>query len=73
MGENAPLHVGEWGERRDRRALAVRCYCRRLWLLISEIYPLNVRGTAMSLATVANWTANFLVAVTFLSFVNVLT
>ncbi len=42
------------------------------WLLISEIYPLNVRGTAMSLATVANWTANFLVAVTFLSFVNVL-
>jgi sugar porter (SP) family MFS transporter len=43
------------------------------WLLISEIYPLNVRGTAMSLATVANWTANFLVAVTFLSFVNVLT
>jgi SP family galactose:H+ symporter-like MFS transporter len=43
------------------------------WLLISEIYPLNVRGTAMSLATVANWTANFLVAVTFLSFVKVLT
>jgi MFS transporter, SP family, galactose:H+ symporter len=43
------------------------------WLLISEIYPLNVRGTAMSLATVANWAANFLIAVTFLSFVNVLT
>ncbi len=42
------------------------------WLLISEIYPLNVRGTAMSLATVANWTANFLIAVTFLSLVNVL-
>ena len=43
------------------------------WLLISEIYPLNARGTAMSLATVANWMANFLVAVTFLSFVKVLT
>jgi len=43
------------------------------WLLISEIYPLNVRGTAMSLATVANWAANFLIAVTFLSFVKVLT
>ncbi len=42
------------------------------WLLIAEIYPLHVRGTAMSLATVANWGANFLVTVTFLSFVNVL-
>jgi sugar porter (SP) family MFS transporter len=40
------------------------------WLLIAEIYPLKVRATAMSLATVANWTANFLVAATFLSFVN---
>jgi sugar porter (SP) family MFS transporter len=43
------------------------------WLLISEIYPLNARGTAMSLATVANWAANFLVAVTFLSLVNLIT
>ncbi len=25
------------------------------WLLIAEIYPLNVRGRAMSVATVANW------------------
>jgi sugar porter (SP) family MFS transporter len=39
------------------------------WLLIAEIYPLAVRGTAMSLATVANWGANFLVTVTFLSIV----
>ncbi len=43
------------------------------WLLISEIYPLNARGAAMSLATVANWAANFIVAVTFLSLVNLLT
>ncbi len=43
------------------------------WLLISEIYPLNARGTAMSLATVANWGANFLMAVTFLSLVKALT
>jgi sugar porter (SP) family MFS transporter len=37
------------------------------WLLISEIYPLRVRGTAMSLASVANWAANFAVALIFLS------
>jgi SP family galactose:H+ symporter-like MFS transporter len=40
------------------------------WLLISEIYPLSARGAAMSLATMANWGANFVVAVTFLSLVN---
>ncbi|MBE9009936.1 sugar porter family MFS transporter [Pseudanabaenaceae cyanobacterium LEGE 13415] len=37
------------------------------WLLIAEIYPLNVRSQAMSIATVANWGANFVVALTFLS------
>jgi hypothetical protein len=37
------------------------------WLLISEIYPLRVRGSAMSLAGVANWLANFAVAVSYLS------
>jgi sugar porter (SP) family MFS transporter len=37
------------------------------WLLISEIYPLRVRGSAMSLAGVANWLANFLVAISYLS------
>jgi SP family galactose:H+ symporter-like MFS transporter len=40
------------------------------WLLISEIYPLNVRGAAMSVATVANWTMNLVVAVTFLTLVD---
>ena len=40
------------------------------WLLISEIYPLNVRGAAMSVATVANWSMNLLVAVTFLTLVD---
>ena len=35
------------------------------WLLISEIYPLAVRGAAMSAATVANWCMNLAVAVTF--------
>jgi len=35
------------------------------WLLISEIYPLSVRGSAMGLVTVANWGANLLVSLTF--------
>jgi sugar porter (SP) family MFS transporter len=37
------------------------------WLMISEIYPTGIRSVAMAVATVANWAANFLVAVTFLS------
>jgi sugar porter (SP) family MFS transporter len=42
------------------------------WLIISEIYPLAVRGAAMSAATVANWAMNLAVAVTFLTLVKVL-
>jgi len=36
------------------------------WLIISEIYPLKIRGVAMSIATVSNWGFNFLVALIFL-------
>lgn len=36
------------------------------WVLISEIYPLKVRGLAMSIATVVQWGANFVVSITFL-------
>jgi len=36
------------------------------WLIISEIYPLKIRGLAMSIATVSNWGFNFIVALTFL-------
>jgi sugar porter (SP) family MFS transporter len=39
------------------------------WLLISEIYPLEVRGAAMSVASVGNWASNLLVSRTFLSLV----
>ena len=39
------------------------------WLLISEIYPLRIRGTAEGVATFFNWGANFLVALTFLSLI----
>ncbi|WP_414040480.1 sugar porter family MFS transporter [Acidithiobacillus sp. M4-SHS-6] len=39
------------------------------WLLISEIFPLAIRGRGMSLATVINWLANMLVAGVFLDLV----
>ncbi len=42
------------------------------WLIIAEIYPLSVRGLAMSLATVTNWAANFIIAATFLSLVDLI-
>jgi MFS transporter, SP family, galactose:H+ symporter len=42
------------------------------WLLISEIFPLAVRGRGMSLATVANWAFNLVVALTFLILVDAL-
>jgi MFS family permease len=37
------------------------------WLLISEIYPVKIRGQAMSVATMANWGANFVVTISFLT------
>jgi MFS family permease len=37
------------------------------WLLIAEIYPLRVRGAAMSVASLANWGANFVVTISFLT------
>lgn len=40
------------------------------WLIISEIYPLNIRGLAMSVVTAVQWAANFVVAISFLSIIN---
>ena len=40
-----------------------------MWLMISEIYPLKVRGLGASLATCFNWLSNLIVAFTFLSIV----
>src|ERR1700678_824706 len=37
------------------------------WLLIAEIYPLRIRGAAMSVAAMANWGANFVVTISFLT------
>lgn len=36
------------------------------WLLNAEIYPLRVRAQAAGIATMANWTFNFIVSLTFL-------
>lgn len=43
-----------------------------MWLMIAEIYPLKVRGLGSSVATCANWGSNMIVALTFLTLVNVL-
>ena len=42
------------------------------WLILSEIYPLSIRGRAMSVGTIANWGANLLVALSFLTLTQVL-
>lgn len=41
-----------------------------LWLLVSEIFPLEVRATAMSMAILSCWFWNFVVSVTFLTLLN---
>lgn len=43
------------------------------WLMISEIFPLPVRGAAESAASVVNWGTNFAVSFTFLTLVSLLT
>jgi sugar porter (SP) family MFS transporter len=43
------------------------------WLLISEIYPVRVRAPAMSVATFANWAANFVVTISFLTLLSAIT
>ena len=42
------------------------------WLLISEIFPLYIRGRGMGIATIANWGSNLVVTVTFLELIVVL-
>ncbi|MGB8591523.1 MAG: sugar porter family MFS transporter [Candidatus Acidiferrales bacterium] len=57
-------------------AVYVACFAIGLgpvfWLMIAEIYPLKIRGRAMSVATVANWGSNLMVALTFLSLLHAL-
>lgn len=42
------------------------------WLIISEIYPIKIRGVAMSIATFSNWLFNFIVALTFPTLVEII-
>lgn len=51
-------------------------YCISLgslfWVIISEIFPLNIRGLAMSVATIAEMTANLIVTFSFLQLLHTL-
>jgi len=42
------------------------------WLLNAEIYPLDVRSKAAGIGTMANWTFNFIVSLTFLLLIEAL-
>ncbi len=42
------------------------------WLIISEVYPLGIRGRAMGIATFTNWVSNYFVSLTFLTLIEVL-
>jgi sugar porter (SP) family MFS transporter len=43
------------------------------WLMISEIFPLQMRGPAMAVCTMFNWGFNFMISYTFLTLTDVLT
>lgn len=40
------------------------------WILVSEVFPLRVRGRGVAVATLASGTANFIISLTFLSLIN---
>jgi sugar porter (SP) family MFS transporter len=42
------------------------------WLIISEVYPLHLRGTGSSIGALSNWTFNAIVTFTFLSLLRAL-
>jgi SP family galactose:H+ symporter-like MFS transporter len=43
------------------------------WVVISEIFPLEIRGKAMGIAIAVNWICNFIVSLTFLTLLETLT
>jgi len=49
--------------------MAIGCYAMSLapvtWVILSEIFPNKIRGAAMSVATIALWSACFLLTYTF--------
>ena len=52
----------------------VACYSLSIsplfWLMSAEVFPNQLRGAGASASTVANWNANLLITVTFLSLIN---
>src|SRR5436309_7273633 len=40
-----------------------------LWVMLAEIFPLAIRGSAMAIATLFNWLSAFVISLTFPSFV----
>ncbi len=44
-----------------------------VWVVLSELFPTKIRGRAMSLATIALWSACLLITLTFLSLVKAIT
>lgn len=40
-----------------------------VWLMITEVYPLRIRGVGASFATCINWASNLLVTATFLTMI----
>src|ERR1700693_616687 len=56
--------------------VAIGCYAMSLapvtWVVISEIFPNRIRGTAMSVAVTALWVASFILTYTFPLFNHVL-
>lgn len=36
-----------------------------MWIMIGEVFPLKIRGLGVGFSSVANWTANLLIALTF--------
>jgi sugar porter (SP) family MFS transporter len=43
------------------------------WLMISEIFPIQMRGPAMAVCTMFNWGLNFAISYTFLSLTDAIT
>ncbi|OOM74432.1 sugar porter family MFS transporter [Clostridium sp. BL-8] len=41
-----------------------------MWVMIGEVFPLNIRGLGNSFSSVVNWTANMMVSLTFPSLLN---
>jgi SP family galactose:H+ symporter-like MFS transporter len=42
------------------------------WLIADEVFPNRLRGAGSSISTVGNWTANLVISITFLTFINTL-